>query len=140
MSWKRLASPNHWLNLALPPEDANLDSSTQAGPWRPFGQTWWSVSGDGSKFQLCWTLPVAWLGILCLSFPSQSQLAENASQSDFLREKNPEPPSLAGVPGECSEVSQGAMVSRICCPLRALVTDIKRRMWGTADWWARLTV
>lgn len=87
MSWKRLASPNHWLNLALPPEDANLDSSTQAGPWRPFGQTWWSVSGDGSKFQLCWTLPVAWLGILCLSFPSQSQLAENASQSDFLREK-----------------------------------------------------
>lgn len=42
---KVLSLPSHWLNLASPPEDADLDSSAQASP----SQTWCSVSGVGGN-------------------------------------------------------------------------------------------
>lgn len=80
--------PSHCLSLASPPEHADLDSSIQALETFFFSQTWLSVSRIGSKSrgfqpQLCWTVPMTWIGVLCLSFPSQGQLVENASQSDY---------------------------------------------------------
>lgn len=86
---KALPLPSYWLNLVLPPEDVDLDPSTQVGPGRPFYplQTWWSGSGVGRKIKdsspgfFC-SLPVAWIGVPGLNFQPRGQLAENASQSD----------------------------------------------------------
>lgn len=36
---------------------------------------WGGSKGQGFQPQLCWILPVTWIGVMRFSFPSQGQLA-----------------------------------------------------------------